>query len=323
VIGVLAAGAAIVATVQLVPYWRRVEAVAASPSAGFHADYFLYLSPGARTRAARGEPVTLLVQPNNLGTTSDDPAVHRKDAWWTGFGRYGLADELEVALLVPTFVRPAEDWRIYTHALDRDVLTTDRSDLARLDLQLLAMIDDASIRLGAWGINSDRKVLIQGNSASGMFANRFAALHPGRVKAVAAGLPGGWPIAPLDTIGGEALPYPGGVADLEALIGRPFDREAWRAVPQLLVMGDQDDNDGLDFGDGWEEEASDRIDRHFGHTPLARWPHAERVYREAGANAAYAATPDRFVRHRPEPPRLPTAVWINPPQLGIADGPAQ
>ncbi len=30
--------------------------------------------------------------------------------------------------------------------------------------------------------------------------------------------------------------------------------------------------------------------------------------------AAYAEHPERFVRHAPEPPPLPTAAWINPPQ---------
>lgn len=29
--------------------------------------------------------------------------------------------------------------------------------------------------------------------------------------------------------------------------------------------------------------------------------------------AAYASNPERFVRGRPQPPKLPTAVWINPP----------
>ncbi len=30
-------------------------------------------------------------------------------------------------------------------------------------------------------------------------------------------------------------------------------------------------------------------------------------------NAAYAATPERFVRHPPRPPALPTGAWINKP----------
>ncbi|MBK7703846.1 MAG: hypothetical protein IPI34_13640 [bacterium] len=286
-LGVLVAAAATVAALQLGPYWRRVEAVPADPGAGFHADYFLYLSPLALDLARAGQPVVLLVQPNNSGRTSDDPAVHRKDAWWTGFGRHGLADDLGTALLVPAFVRPATDWHIYTHALDRDVLTTARPDLARIDLQLIAMIDDARARLAARGLPADSTVLIQGFSASGMFANRFTALHPRRVKAVAAGSPGGWPIAPVRELAGESLPYPAGVADLEALVGAPFDHEAWRSVPQLLVLGDLDDNDSLDFTDGWEPDAARQIDRLCGDTPLARWDDSERLYREAGADTRF------------------------------------
>jgi putative transposase len=30
-------------------------------------------------------------------------------------------------------------------------------------------------------------------------------------------------------------------------------------------------------------------------------------------DAAYTATPERFVRHPPRPPALPTAAWINKP----------
>lgn len=42
---------------------------------------------------------------------------------------------------------------------------------------------------------------------------------------------------------------------------------------------------------------------------------ARQAQRAAVLAAAYAATPARFVRHRPAPPALPTAVWINPPKL--------
>jgi putative transposase len=41
----------------------------------------------------------------------------------------------------------------------------------------------------------------------------------------------------------------------------------------------------------------------------------ERIARRADVlNAAYAAHPERFVRHAPTPPALPSAVWINPPK---------
>jgi pimeloyl-ACP methyl ester carboxylesterase len=279
-IALIAITASIIAIV-LGLFAARVRHVSADANAGFHADYYVYVSPGARRLARESRIVTLLVQPNNSGTNSDDPNVHRDDAWWTTFGRSGIADDLNVVLLVPAFIRPATDWRIYTHALDRDALLTERNDLKRLDLQLMAMIDHARTTLAREGMQIDERVLIQGFSASGMFANRFTALHPDRVKAAAVGSPGGWPIAPVATYSGEDLPYPAGVSNVS------FDAAAFRDVPQMFVMGALDDNDSLDFRDGWDEEPARQIDRLFGDTPLKRWPRAESLYREAGANAKF------------------------------------
>jgi len=269
------------------PYAFRVQHHPANPDRGYHADFYVYVSPGAAARARVGEEVVLLIQPNNSGTNSDDPEVHRKDAWWTGFGRHGLADELEVVLLVPAFVRPGEDWQIYTHALDRDVFTTDRADVGRIDLQLLHMVDMVRKDLSEKGISLAPKMLIQGYSASGMFANRFTALHPDKVLASAAGSPGGWPIAPIARASGIELPYPAGVSDLEELTGEPFDSTAYEVVPQLIVMGDQDENDSLDFTDGWDAEAAQRVDSLFGSTPLERWDDSRMIYQQAGADATF------------------------------------
>ena len=36
--------------------------------------------------------------------------------------------------------------------------------------------------------------------------------------------------------------------------------------------------------------------------------------RQAALDAAFLSTPERFVRKRPKPPQIPTAVWINPPK---------
>ena len=40
--------------------------------------------------------------------------------------------------------------------------------------------------------------------------------------------------------------------------------------------------------------------------------------RQQVLSAAYAAHPERFVRKPPQPPRLPHAVWINPPKEASA-----
>lgn len=58
-------------------------------------------------------------------------------------------------------------------------------------------------------------------------------------------------------------------------------------------------------------------DVHFG---LAE---ARRDHRATVLAAAYAATPERFVRHPPTPALLPTAAWINPPKLLISEDVAQ
>lgn len=269
------------------PYAMAVERFEADPSAGFHAPYYLYVSPAA----AASKDAVILVQPNNSGTNSDDPAPHRRDAWWTGFERKRIADDLGVVLLVPAFVRPSVDWRILTHALDRDVMTTSRQDLARVDLQLLAMIDRARADLASRGISTDAKVLIQGFSASGMFSNRFTALHPDRVLAASSGSPGGWPLVPVAVVGADTLAYPAGVADLDGLTGQPFDSTAFRAVPQLFVQGSLDDNDSVDFRDGWDEEPAAQVDRLFGDEPQVRWARAEAIFAAERCNARFVTVP--------------------------------
>jgi hypothetical protein len=281
IVSILAVG------IILGPYVLRLQHIPASPSDGYHADFYLYISPGARRAANDGRLVTILVQPNNSGISSDDPAVHRRDAWWTGFERYRIANELDVILLIPAFIRPGEDWYIYTHALDRDSLMTERADLKRIDLQLIAMIDHARLRLAEDDIVTEEQVLIQGFSASGMFADRFTVLHPERVKAAAIGSPGGWPIAPLALFNGQVLNYPAGIADLDALTGAAFDSVAYNAVPQLIYMGSLDDNDSLDFTDGWNEADAAAVNDLFGADPLSRWEDARAVHLDAGANVEF------------------------------------
>lgn len=271
----------------LAPYVLRLQRFEADPANGYFADFYLYISAGARAAARNNRVVTLLVQPNNSGINSDDLGVHRRDAWWTGFERRSIADELGVVLLVPAFIRPAEDWQIYTHALDRDSLRTERADLRRIDLQLIAMIEEARAELASRGIQTDERILIQGFSASGMFANRFTMLHPERVKAATIGSPGGWPTAPVASVQGEQLPYPAGVSDLEQLTDIPFDALAYNAVPQLIYMGSADENDALDYTDAWEPEHAQLVNRLFGTDPLARWEAARLIYQQSGANAQF------------------------------------
>jgi dienelactone hydrolase len=257
---------------------------------GFHWPYYLYVPP--KVREAKGDgPRTILVLPNNTGTADDDPDAHDRAARKRMDGAGRLADQLGVVVLQPVFPRPKADWRVYTHALDRDALLTDKAGLRRLDRQLVAMIDHARDRLAGEGVRADARVLVFGFSAAGMFANRFAFLHPDRVKAAAVGSPGGWPIAPVAEHRGKALRYPVGVADLEAVAGKPLDAKALAAVPLFVFMGDKDANDSVTFRDSYEEEDEKLISELFGKTPVARWAAAEKLYRDVLPKATFKLYP--------------------------------
>jgi dienelactone hydrolase len=198
---------------------------------------------------------------------------------------------LKTAVLMPVFPRPESDWRTYTHALDRDTMLGKGKAYARTDLQLIAMIDDARQRIRKAGVRFDRKVLITGFSASGMFANRFTLLHPDRVRAAAVGSPGGWPMAPVADYRGKALRYPIGTADIRAVAARKLDRKALRKIPIFIFMGDADDNDSVPFGDSYDDEDRALILPLLGKSPVERWSVAKTLYEQAGLNAEFKLYP--------------------------------
>lgn len=247
--------------------------------------YYLWIPGGL------SGPTTLLVEPNNTGTTSDVELQHDSSAMSLAGRHIPFASRLDVPLLVPTFPRPTTYWATYTQALDRDSFTTSVEGIERIDLQLIEMIDDAIERLADLGIEAESRVLMLGFSASGQFTNRFAILHPDRIRAAAAGSPGGWPLAPVDEWAGETLPYNVGIADVASLLGEPLDMAEVRAVPLYIYMGDADTNDSVPFDDSYDPEQRELVNRLFGTTPIARWPHAQAIYAAAGMNAIFVLYP--------------------------------
>jgi hypothetical protein len=94
--------------------------------------------------------------------------------------------------------------------LNRRTLATPDKRLHRIDLQLLAMIDDARRRLGARDMPVREEVLMTGFSASGAFVNRFVVLHPARVMAAAAGAVNGMLMLPSSSLGTDRCSFRSG-----------------------------------------------------------------------------------------------------------------
>ncbi len=269
-----------------------IKKIEAKPEKGFAYSYYFYVPPELRDEKTQKQTNTILVIPNNTGKITDDLSVHDSDAKKRITQNASFAKQMKIAVLMPVFPRPATDWQIYTHALDRDAMTTSKKEYARFDLQLVAMIDDARESSAKEKVKFDKKVLITGFSASGMFANRFAFLHPDRVKAAAIGSPGGWAIAPMASYKEKTLRYPLGVDDFKTVSGKKLDLKNLRKVPFFIFLGDKDNNDSLVFTDGYEESDKNLVFEIFGKTPVERWEISKTLYKEANLNAEFKLYPD-------------------------------
>ena len=269
----------------------EVTKIDAQPSKGFSYAYYLYVPKSLHTVEEQAKAHSFVVIPNNSGQINDDIAFHEADVRRKipAIGAY--LSSLKVPVLMPVFPRPATDHLLYTHSLDRDTFITDKAEYKRLDLQLIAMINDARERLRSEKIQTEDKVLMQGYSASGMFVNRFVFLHPTLVKAAAIGAPGGWPIAPVSEYAGKKLTFPAGIADLKIVAGKKFDIKAVRKVPMFVILGAEDTNDAVPKGDAFDERESELVIELFGKTPVERWPAIEKLYKQAGLNAEFKLYP--------------------------------
>lgn len=255
--------------------------IAANPDKGFHYGYYYYLPENISSASKK----FILVEPNNTGTASDDMELHDRAAQRLIVGKMRVADQLGCVLLVPVFERPRSNDLIYTHALNRLTLQNQSGKLARIDLQLIKMIDDVRGICGGRGVDLEPKVLMDGFSASGSFVNRFTALHPELVQAVVCGGVNCMPILPLDSMRGERLIYPVGIADVEEITGVPFNLGEYIKVPQFIFMGAQDTNDTLPYSDAFGDEERNVITKVLGDDMFGRWELSKRVYEESGCSA--------------------------------------
>ncbi|QWC18100.1 PKD domain-containing protein [Halorubrum sp. 2020YC2] len=275
-----------------------ITLVEAAPESGFNYPYYLF-SPIDR----RDGRIPMLVESNNTGTATDDFEEHRSAA--KSLVRRGssrpISEALGVPLLVPVFPRPAEepvDWSHYTHQLDRQTVAIEEGPLARIDEQLLRMVEDAKDRLAGDEYAFTDEIMLNGFSASGNFADRFTALHPDRVLSVTAGGLNGMALLPHEEWNGHTLEYHVGVAGLESLTGDSVDVGGLADVNQLLYMGVEDTNDTIPYDDAWSEDLRELALAVYGEDMINdRFPRCQRAYDDADVEAQFRIYDDRG--HRP------------------------
>jgi hypothetical protein len=221
-------------------YNVTITRIPPNPDKGFYWPYYLSVPNGLTN------PAHLFVAPNNTGYDAYDHVLHDVTARETLYWQTGIVHNwpLSSPILVPTFPRYPG---LYFQSLGPVAFRKhDEKELRRMDLQLVAMLEDAKERLRSADHKIYDKVLMMGFSASGSFTNMFSFVHPEIIRACSIG--GGIPIVLYRE--GPAWKFRAEkVYNFETLTGNPFNLAAYRKVPQYIYIGDQDGNYNID---DWE-----------------------------------------------------------------------
>ena len=226
--------------------YTKTIVVKANPEKGFHFPYLL------KTSKKTVNANYIVVESNNTGDSKTIKKMlgkAKKSLEWS-FGP-DVAKKLNYPFLMPVFPMATKEvekvltdknkWKYYFPQLDSDVLKIDLDKYKRIDLQLIAMIDDARERLlKENNQNINEKVIMVGFSSSSLFSARFTFLHPDRVSVAIGGGIGGLLPVPADKINGIEAIYPIGTYDFEKITGKNFDLEEFKKTPQFYYQGTKD-----------------------------------------------------------------------------------
>lgn len=263
----------------------------ANPQKGFNFDYYIYFPPEFDSTKKQ----TLLIETNNTGL-NDSISHHLKHAKYaaskSSVGNY-VSKKLGIPLLVPVFPRSKTNWQVYTHALDSDTFNEKGTNLERLDLQLIAMFNDAKEKLHKKHINLQDKFFITGFSASGTFANRFSILHPTKIKAVCAGGLNSILIIPSEVSSHKNLKFPIGIYDVEKITGKKVNLKQFQKLPQFWFMGALDTNDAAKYDDGYTAQERSLIFDILGEEMMPkRWENIQKIYLDSNIHATFKTYPN-------------------------------
>jgi len=227
--------------------YGKTIVVKANPEKGFHFPYLL------KTSKKTVDANYIVVESNNTGGHNKSikgmTSKAKKSLGWV-LGS-SISKKLNYPMLMPVFPFATKEiekvltnknkYKYYFPQLDSDVLKINIDKYKRIDLQLIAMIDDARERLLKENNQKiNEKVIMVGFSSSSLFSARFTFLHPDRVSVAIGGGIGGLLPVPADKINGIEAIYPIGTYDFENITGTKFNLEEYKKTPQFYYQGTKD-----------------------------------------------------------------------------------
>lgn len=173
----------------------------------------------------------IVVEANNL--ESEDSKKILEQGIQTGYRLACLTRDLPAPIIIPLI--PSHKNYPYLQQLSIECFDIPKGDKNyRIDEQVVRIINKSkAILKNEVGLTASDKIFLNGYSSSGVFAQRFALLHPDVVEtACIGGASGSIPVPTKD------LSYPLGIADYEQLTGKKFDFENYSKIKFRYYVGE-------------------------------------------------------------------------------------
>lgn len=233
-----------------------VQMIEADPDAGFHSPYFLYTPttiPSAEESVSDSQERPLLVEAQPWGVFDErvEDASRTIEHGWMRT----VADTTNCPVLIAPLtltegflgLEPQE--LTLAHEIE---ITDPRRE--RVDLQFIAMIEDAKSRLNSETHTVADQIHYAGGSSAAYFIETIAPLHPEHISVFSFG-GNGHAFLPFEELTDDipvhgdpeltTVPWSIGAANLKELTGEEFNKEAWMDIDQFRWIGaeDQDPDD--------------------------------------------------------------------------------
>lgn len=176
----------------------------------------------------------LAVEVNNLEKDNEDDLLD--NALLTAYNLTNKLKEYDNPVLIPILPSVSGGVPYYQQLLKECFDVSSDNNFYRIDLQVLNIIRDAKEKLSK-KVEINEKVFLNGYSSSGVFAQRFALLHPDIVDTLCVGGASGSIPIPI-----TELEYPLGILDFEKITGKPFDLDAYSQIKFRYYVGSLEDS---------------------------------------------------------------------------------
>jgi len=244
-----------------------VQKIEADPDAGFQSPYFLYTPDLPSVEESVNDSQKRPLFQASVNDSQERPLVVTAHPWGEFEERVegasgpdgGITGHIADAMNCPVLSVPLTLTRGHLGLEPQELtlapeLEIDDPRRERVDLQLIAMIEDAKSRLNNGAYTIADGIHYDGGSSAAYFIEKVAPLHPEYINAYSFGA-NGHAFLPFEELTDDipvhgdpdrtTIPWPIGAGNLEELTGEEFNKEAWMDIEQFRWIGgeDQDPDD--------------------------------------------------------------------------------